>query len=69
MSRRRANAASRGHENDSMNTSTHRSTRLRGLISQGVVIMPGAFNALSAKLIGREGFDAIYLSGAVVGHP
>lgn len=29
-------------------------------------MMPGAFNALSARLIEREGFDAIYLSGAVL---
>lgn len=28
--------------------------------------MPGAFNALSARLIQREGFDALYLSGAVL---
>jgi methylisocitrate lyase len=28
--------------------------------------MPGAFNALSARLIEREGFDALYLSGAVL---
>lgn len=27
--------------------------------------MPGAINALSARLIEREGFDAMYLSGAV----
>lgn len=29
-------------------------------------MMPGAFNALSAKMIEREGFSAIYLSGAVL---
>lgn len=28
--------------------------------------MPGAINALSARLIEREGFEAIYLSGAVL---
>lgn len=28
--------------------------------------MPGAFNALSARLIEREGFEAVYLSGAVL---
>ena len=28
--------------------------------------MPGAFNALSARMIEREGFDALYLSGAVL---
>ncbi len=29
-------------------------------------MMPGAFNALSARVIEREGFDAMYLSGAVL---
>jgi len=33
---------------------------------QGVVMLPGAFNALSAKMIEREGFGAIYVSGAVL---
>ena len=28
--------------------------------------MPGAINALSARLIEREGFEAMYLSGAVL---
>jgi len=44
----------------------NRSARLRQLITQGVVVMPGAFNALSARMIAREGFEAIYLSGAVL---
>ncbi|NOX57591.1 MAG: methylisocitrate lyase [Planctomycetes bacterium] len=43
-----------------------RSGRLRSLIDQGVVMMPGAFNALSARMIERTGFDAMYLSGAVL---
>jgi len=29
-------------------------------------MMPGAFNALSARMIEREGFDAMYVSGAVL---
>ena len=49
-----------------MVSSANRSVKLRELIQQGVVMMPGAFNALSARLIEREGFDAIYLSGAVL---
>jgi methylisocitrate lyase len=49
-----------------MTSSAQRSTQLRSLISRGVVTLPGAYNALSAKLIEREGFDAIYLSGAVL---
>lgn len=43
-----------------------RSARLRRLLSDGVVMMPGAFNALSGRMIEREGFDAMYLSGAVL---
>lgn len=46
--------------------SANRSKRLRELISQGVVMMPGAYNALSARMIERCGFDAMYLSGAVL---
>lgn len=46
--------------------SHQRSARLRQLLSQGTVAMPGAINALSARLIERLGFDAIYLSGAVL---
>jgi methylisocitrate lyase len=35
-------------------------------MSQGVVMLPGAFNALSARMIEREGFGAMYISGAVL---
>ncbi len=49
-----------------MITPAERSARLRQLIAEGVVMMPGAFNALSARMIEREGFAAMYLSGAVL---
>lgn len=49
-----------------MVSSEQRSAQLRKLIAQGVVTLPGAYNALSARLIEREGFGAIYLSGAVL---
>ncbi|MCH8253046.1 MAG: methylisocitrate lyase [Planctomycetes bacterium] len=49
-----------------MTESRNRSSDLRGLMARGVVMMPGAINALSARLIEREGFDAMYLSGAVL---
>lgn len=49
-----------------MISSADRSAKLRALLKQGVVMMPGAFNALCARSIEREGFDAIYLSGAVL---
>ncbi len=49
-----------------MTTSHARSKKLRELLAQGTVAMPGAINALSARLIEREGFEAMYLSGAVL---
>lgn len=47
-------------------TSADRSAALRTLIERGVVMLPGAFNALSARMIERAGFEALYLSGAVL---
>ena len=47
--------------------SCHRSTsslRLRELIRDGCVAMPGVFNAAMGRLVEREGFDALYISGA-----
>ncbi len=49
-----------------MSLQANRAARLRELIDRGTVMMPGAINALSAKMIEREGFDAMYLSGAVL---
>lgn len=46
--------------------SAERSGRLRRMISEGVVMLPGAFNALTARMIEREGFQAMYVSGAVL---
>ena len=40
--------------------------RLRELIAKRTVVLPGAFNALSAMQIERAGFDAVYLSGAAL---
>lgn len=49
-----------------MISSADRSRTLRDLLARGTVMLPGAFNALSARMIEREGFEAIYLSGAVL---
>ncbi|MFQ5542886.1 MAG: methylisocitrate lyase [Nitrospiria bacterium] len=38
--------------------------RFRQLLQKRNIILPGAFNALSALLIERSGFEAVYLSGA-----
>jgi methylisocitrate lyase len=41
-----------------------KTTQLRRAIRSGCVAMPGAFNAASAKLVERTGFEAVYISGA-----
>src|SRR3954454_23237814 len=38
-------------------------TRLRGLIRNGCVAMPGVFNAATGRLVERNGFYALYISG------
>lgn len=40
--------------------------RLRELIAKQTVVLPGAFNALTALQIERTGFDAVYVSGASI---
>jgi methylisocitrate lyase len=41
-----------------------KSRRLRELIAQGAVMMPGVPNAAMARQVERAGFDAVYISGA-----
>ena len=42
-----------------------RTARLQALLEQRrAFLLPGAFNALSARLITRMGFDAVYVTGA-----
>ena len=41
-----------------------RPARLRALMRAGTVAMPGAFNAATALLAERAGFEALYISGA-----
>jgi methylisocitrate lyase len=43
---------------------TSPSQRLRQLISDGCVAMPGVFNAAMGRLVEQSGFDAVYISGA-----
>lgn len=46
---------------------TGRNQRLRELIEDDdIAILPGAYDALSAKIVEKTGFDAVYLSGAGV---
>ncbi len=44
-------------------TSTHPGARLRALMDDHCVMAPGAFNALVARAVAREGFEAAYVSG------
>ena len=39
-------------------------SRLRAAVEETTIQIPGAFNALVARLIERQGFGAVYLSGA-----
>src|SRR5438552_7754748 len=41
-----------------------KSTRLRELIAQGCIMLPGVPNAAMARQVERAGFDAVYISGA-----
>ncbi len=40
-----------------------RTSRLRQLMEQGVVLAPGVYNALFAKAVEHTGFDAVYVTG------
>ena len=42
------------------------STRLRELLSRGIVAAPGAYDGLSARLVEAAGFDAVYASGGAI---
>ncbi|HEX4696383.1 MAG TPA: methylisocitrate lyase [Candidatus Udaeobacter sp.] len=41
-----------------------KSKRLRELIAQGAIMLPGVPNAAMARQVERAGFDAVYVSGA-----
>src|ERR1041385_7503915 len=44
--------------------SLRKTTLLRRALRDGCVVMPGAFNAATARLVERAGFPAVYVSGA-----
>ncbi len=52
---------------------TPKTARLRQRLAQGTVVLPGAFNAITAMLVEQAGFEAVYISGAglsnSVGYP
>jgi methylisocitrate lyase len=45
-------------------TKKSKAARLRELIAQGCVLLPGVPNAAIARQVQRAGFDAVYISGA-----
>ncbi|MEO9181208.1 MAG: methylisocitrate lyase [Acidimicrobiales bacterium] len=48
-------------------TASEKRSQLRARISSGeILVIPGAFNPLTAMLIARKGFEAVYVSGAVL---
>lgn len=47
-----------------MSSTASPGARLRAAAAEGMLLIPGAFNALTARLIERAGFKAAYLSGA-----
>ncbi len=48
-----------------MSFSAPRRRRLRDLLAEpGIVIAPGAYDALSARLIEQAGFDVVYMTGS-----
>ncbi len=48
-------------------SATEKRARLRDRLATGpILVLPGAFNPLSAMLIERHGFAGVYLSGAVL---
>src|SRR5476649_1181228 len=40
--------------------------RFRGVLKRGTATLPGVFNAITAQVAERAGFEALYLSGAGV---
>jgi methylisocitrate lyase len=48
-------------------TPTEKRAALRTALASGELLrFPGAFNPLSARLIGEKGFEGVYISGAVI---
>lgn len=52
--------------NSTVAASTKRAAFRASLASGELLLMPGAFNPLTAKLIEAKGFDGVYISGAVM---
>lgn len=48
---------------DLLGPRTNPRARLRELLATGSVLAPGAYDALSARLVAQAGFDAVYMTG------
>src|SRR6185295_15849093 len=42
---------------------TTQAEQIRSLVSSGTVLMPGVYDALSARIAARVGFDIVFISG------
>lgn len=49
-----------------MNSDVSRAARLRAAMADHTVVLPGAFNPLTARAIEQAGFEALYLSGGAL---
>ena len=48
-----------------MNTNETQSSRLRRLLREpGIIVAPGAYDCLTARIIQQAGFPAVYMTGA-----
>ncbi|NNN09543.1 MAG: methylisocitrate lyase [Acidimicrobiaceae bacterium] len=52
--------------NSSLSAASKRANLRAQLATGDLLLLPGAFNPLSAKLIESKGFDGVYISGAVM---
>lgn len=43
---------------------TSKARKMRQLLGRGIVVMPGAHDAITAMLVERTGFDALYITGS-----
>jgi 2-methylisocitrate lyase-like PEP mutase family enzyme len=56
-----------GAEHNPGRTMVRATTRLRAIVKSGpIVVAPGAFDGLSARLVAQAGFPAVYASGGAI---
>ncbi len=63
MSEPQSKKSNTNNSNNARSAPQHQGAVLRALMDKGVVMAPGAFNALVAKAVQTAGFEAVYISG------